>query len=302
MIIKERQIPLRILKLKALLRRLPSYHPKRPDIEKDLARRNAGYNGEESLDYHLRYLPNDKYHIFHDLRLHNDDQYFQIDTLLLTSSYALIVEVKNISGTLLFDQTFNQLIRTIQNKEDGFPNPISQAKRHQQQLQIYMSNLNIISFPIEYLVVISNSATIVKTGPKKSALSQRICHSSDLTDRTKAYEYQYKKEKLLSKDIIKLSQSLLNNHSPHDVDILNVYNISKNEVLTGVQCPICKHLPLGRNHGCWNCPKCTGSSKKSHVQALMDYFLLIKPSISNKEFCNFLKISSRQTAHASSTP
>lgn len=106
-----------------------------------------------------------------------------------------------------------------------------------------MRTLNIISFPIEFLVVISNAATIVKTGPKKSTLSQRLCHSSDLNDRIKAFELQHSKEKFQPKDINIVSQSLLKNHSSLDVAILDFYNISQNDLLSGVQCPICKHLP-----------------------------------------------------------
>lgn len=46
MIVKERKIPLSILKLQALLRRLPSPHPKVPVIMKELNKKEAGYRGE----------------------------------------------------------------------------------------------------------------------------------------------------------------------------------------------------------------------------------------------------------------
>ncbi len=53
MIIKERHIPLAILKLEALLRRLPSNHSKIPQIKDELGKRMAGFKGEVSLDFPL---------------------------------------------------------------------------------------------------------------------------------------------------------------------------------------------------------------------------------------------------------
>ena len=53
MIKKKRKIPRSILKLQALLRRLPTHHPQLPLINEDLKRRTAGYKGECSLDFPL---------------------------------------------------------------------------------------------------------------------------------------------------------------------------------------------------------------------------------------------------------
>jgi len=129
LIIKNRLIPIRIRLNEALIRRIPAAHPQRSTIEGDLAKRRAGYRGEQSLDYYLSHLPDKEFTILHDLRLFNGSTYFQIDTLILSPYFALIIEVKNILGTLLFDETFNQFIRTRNEKEEGFPNPLIQAKR-----------------------------------------------------------------------------------------------------------------------------------------------------------------------------
>ncbi|MFE8701377.1 hypothetical protein ACFYKX_12300 [Cytobacillus sp. FJAT-54145] len=67
MIVKERKVPIKVEVNKALLRRLASTHPKRKKIETDLGKNLAGYNGEQSLDYHLSFLPNDEFFILHDL-------------------------------------------------------------------------------------------------------------------------------------------------------------------------------------------------------------------------------------------
>ncbi|WP_243292865.1 hypothetical protein [Bacillus sp. FJAT-47783] len=56
MIKKERTKPIKLKKLEALIRRLSSTHPKRPLVQKELAKHLAGYRGEQSIDYHLSHL------------------------------------------------------------------------------------------------------------------------------------------------------------------------------------------------------------------------------------------------------
>ncbi|MFX3623267.1 MAG: nuclease-related domain-containing protein [Ectobacillus sp.] len=135
MIVKERKKPVKIQKLEALLRRLPPQHPKQKEIEENLAKSLSGYRGEQSLDYYLSFLPPKQQLILHDLRLKENGRYFQIDTLILTKAFILIIEAKNIAGTIFFDTAFHQLIRTIDGKEEAFPDPIMQITRQKQQLQ-----------------------------------------------------------------------------------------------------------------------------------------------------------------------
>jgi hypothetical protein len=59
--VKERNIPLVMLVLEALSRRLSLNYPKYQQVLEELGRRQAGYKGEVSLDYFLRLLPMDKY-------------------------------------------------------------------------------------------------------------------------------------------------------------------------------------------------------------------------------------------------
>ncbi|MFD2693304.1 nuclease-related domain-containing protein [Sporolactobacillus shoreicorticis] len=46
------------------------------------------------MDYALSHLPDKDFHIFHNLRLYDHVDYFQIDFLVLCDRYALILEVK----------------------------------------------------------------------------------------------------------------------------------------------------------------------------------------------------------------
>lgn len=128
MIVKPRSYPINLRKLKALKIRIPRNHPKEKEIKEDFAKNSAGYKGERELDYPLSFLLGDVYSILHDLRLFSDSYHFQIDALLLSPRFLLIIEVKNFSGTITFDSEFTQVIRSNAGKEKAFFDPILQVE------------------------------------------------------------------------------------------------------------------------------------------------------------------------------
>ncbi|WP_212933514.1 nuclease-related domain-containing protein [Robertmurraya siralis] len=161
MYVKELSKPVKISVLEVLLKRLVDNHPKQSEIERDLTLLLAGYKGEKAVSYYLDFLPEKNYYIFHSLRLPSNGHYFQMDYLLLTTRFALILECKNFFGTLFFDQSFHQLIRTVNDKEEGFQDPLSQVKWHQHQLQNLFHTWRC-PLPIEYFVVIGNLQLLLK--------------------------------------------------------------------------------------------------------------------------------------------
>jgi hypothetical protein len=66
---KQRTKPLKLLKIELILSRLLPNHNKRNDLDNEFAKLNAGFKGEESLDYYLADLKGGSFSIFHDLRL-----------------------------------------------------------------------------------------------------------------------------------------------------------------------------------------------------------------------------------------
>lgn len=292
LIVKNQKLPIHIRKLEALLRRLPTEHVKRREIEEQLARRMAGYRGEQSLDYYLGFLTN--YFILHDLRLPDRDHHFQLDTLLISPFFILILEVKNISGTLIFDDHFKQLIRVTPEKEEGFPDPILQVERHRDQLSGWLSGQKLEKVPIETLVVISYPNTVIKNTLLNLAphLSEKVIHSGNLLTKIKALETLHSKPLLTPQQLKKISRKLLMSHTISNPDVLQQLQIQSHEILTGVQCPECSSLPLIRLHAKWICPSCGSLSRDAHFSALNDYKLLINLTISNRELKDFLHLSS----------
>jgi hypothetical protein len=283
--------PLKILLLKALLRRIPKNHPKRPLIEKELHRRSAGFWGEKEVDKKLKRIDQSRYYILSDLRLPNgDDTFFQIDTLIISAQFILIIESKNISGTLYFDLVNHQFYRI---NDDGsrevFSDPVSQARLHVQQLREWLQRNKFPNLPFEFLVVSANPHSLFHITPQNHPLSQKICNISSLTWEIDELGDRYKKDILTEKEIRKLCNSLKKAHTPlQPSDVLQQYGIDKSELLTGVHCPECEYLPLTYKVGKWNCPRCKKRFKEAHIPTVDDYFLLISPKITNAEFRRFV--------------
>ncbi|MDQ1144560.1 hypothetical protein QE429_001387 [Bacillus sp. SORGH_AS 510] len=293
MIIKERSIPLKLLILQALLRRLPLNHEKYQQILEEAGRRSAGYQGEKALDYYYRSLPQQKYMIFHDLNLPDGEYNCQIDTFLLTPEFGLIIDVKNMAGKLTFDTDNEQFIQNNNDKEKGYDYPIAQAERHKKYIQELLKAHHLPPVPIDYLVVISNSfASYFVTGKNSYKVKPRICKADVMLHRIENVEKTFTTPILTKKDLRKLSRLLLKMNTLPTFQILQKYGIRKEDLLTGVYCPFCKHLPLVRKKQQWYCPACDSYSKDAHIAALMDYFLLVDLKITNMEFRRFVRLNS----------
>ncbi|MDF2858363.1 MAG: hypothetical protein K0Q87_4214 [Neobacillus sp.] len=295
MIKLEVKLPIQALQCMALLRRLPRNHPQRPTIEKDLRAWLKGYYGEKDADYYLSFLPEEKYLIFHGLRL-KDKSHFQMDLLLISTYYALIIEVKNISGKLIFKKGSNLVVRQIDNKEEGMDNPIQQVKRQHIQTMNWLDKRRLKGLPLESLVMISKTSTIIETTPDNYQIFQQIIYAESLLDKIDELEKKYQKPRFSQKKLLHLSDTLLKEHKIAVTDILQKYQISQSELINSVQCPRCKCFQMEYFSANWHCPQCKSTSKVAHLQTVNDYFLLINQTITRNQFSQFLQIESTSKA------
>lgn len=296
MIAKKREYPIRAELDKLLLKYLSQNHPKRTIIDEDRRAYESGYRGEQTLDYYLNFLPEEEYTIFQSLRLPFKNYFFQIDFLLLTSRFALIIETKNYAGILYFDKNFDQLIQTYREKEKAYENPISQAKRQQQLLTKWLQQNTSLNLPVDFLVAMANPNAILKTDPGYYEVLTKVCKPHKLTEKIASIEEQHPKALMDKKTLKKLTKILLKQHTPNKINILEAYKISKNEIVTGVVCPKCGFAPMNYTPRKWHCPTCETSSKDAHLDTINDYFLLIGDSITNAELRWFLHLPSRNAA------
>ncbi len=281
LIVKSCSIPIKVTQIEEVLPRLALNHPKRLALESELGRTTAGYWGEKSVSSILEVLPQNEYFIFHDIRLQGKPYPFQIDLLVLSSYFFLILEVKNMAGELYFDDSFKQIIRTLNNQTEAFDDPVMQVNLQRKQLQAWLSAKKLPLIPIETLVVSANSKAVLRAENK--CLSDMVVRKSNLVTKIEMLVQKHQQEIISKKELKKLANSLLKAHTPYIPNLLENYNISIDDLATGVHCPNCGVLPMKRKWGMWVCGSCSITSRDAHLMALRDYALLIKPTITNRE-------------------
>src|SRR5690625_4932171 len=297
MIIKQRGNSLLLEQLTALNRRLPAHHNIKETVQADLRMRKSGVRGEKEIEYPLRFLNDREYLILHDLRLRDQNGFFQIDTMILCEKYLLILEVKNWSGTIIFGENGQLTRMDAEHKEEGFPNPIPQAKLQQRRLQNWLNNHGLTNIPIDYFVVISFPSTIVKSASLEHSIPQKIVHNHQLFFRIAALDKIYPVKVAGIGRLKKLAERLMKAHMPKSINILEKYSISIGELSKGVFCSECGAIPMSRKiRKWWYCAKCRNQSVDAHLPALHDYKLLISNRISNREARAFLMLDSPEVA------
>lgn len=288
----------KLQQLEALVRRLPNAHPKKLQVSGDLARYLAGFKGEQSIDYYLTTISENDFHIFYDLRLSNNQKdFFQLDVLVISRSFLLIIEVKNYQGELYFDRNYPQLIRKKHGVEEAFKDPIQQVSRQKSLLKHWLNHNKFPPAPIETVIVIANPSTIVRASPNHLAILKDIIPSDYLPKTITAYQRTHTKEFFPKKELRKLSKLLLSSHVPLYSNILEIYGIKSTDLLHGIHCPACTVLTMERRRGYWFCKTCKHTSKDAHHTPIMDYALLISPSINNQELRAFLQLHSPTIAN-----
>ncbi|WP_204758477.1 NERD domain-containing protein [Lentibacillus sediminis] len=252
--------------------------------------------GEKEVAYSLRFLDEDNYYILRDIRLRDEQGFFQIDTLVLSETFALILEVKNWYGTIVFGEN-GQVTRINDNQEEtGFKNPVPQAKLQQHRLQKWLHSHGITNLPIEFLVVISFPSTILKAASTKNLIPANVIHNSDLFFRISEIANNFSSSSLNKLKLRDLSRAIAGAHMPKNDNVLQRFQLTSGDLLEGVFCPECGASPMRRNKRQWACGHCGCNSKDAHLAALNDYKLLIGHSISNREARRFLQVESPYVA------
>ncbi|MBY6037019.1 NERD domain-containing protein [Fictibacillus nanhaiensis] len=296
MIKNDRKPPIIIESLSVLLKRIPT-NPRRKEIEDHLAKHKAGFRGEQSLDYFYRYLPQDEIILLHNMRILHDEYYFQIDTLILTPHFFIVLEIKNISGHIYFDHLFSQMIRTSEGNKESFDDPIQQVHRQAYHLSETLKLHKIPFIPIESLVVITNPKSLVESATSHKDAIAKVIKSADLKTKFELFKEKHKEQILTKKDLRKVNKILVKLHTPYHPNVCNLYQIKQTELLKGVFCPECENSFLLRRKRSWLCTDCNHTYPKAHVSALKDYALLVSTEITNRECKEFLNLSSSSEAY-----
>jgi hypothetical protein len=265
--------------------RLVPGHPMQPILAGKQASKEAGIGGEERVaEVFRRNNFSIPHNILHDLSPTADEK-FQIDSTMLTPWYGTIFEVKNIGGTLEFRDNPPQLIRTREDgRKDGFESPVTQLERNLEFLHNWLWKRNV-QLPLYGAVVMAYPKQIVALPPSNTKLLFPNLIPSYIRNLPQ------QPQKLDIDTFNWLSAELLNSHQPFiPKPISESYGIPINDFLPGVRCAPCGRLGMVKETRTWRCPWCGAVDHLAHQRTLLEWFLVCKRTITNRECRWFLGV------------
>lgn len=285
-------MPLLLEGVDAAIRRLPENHEMIPILKAKFAAVQAGFGGEQELDRIFeQYSFSMNYGVFQDLSLVSST-YFQVDTLFITPSYAVLFEVKNIAGELLVTENPPQLIRKLESGQvRGFKSPLAQLESNCELFQDWLYSRGM-SLPVYGAVVLAYAKQRIDVFD--TAVPILFPHAVPTFIRKLPSGPPLLDEKTFSTLLSDLRKSHRQYIPPA---VCSTYSISRSDIRTGVICPDCGVFGMEKYTGGWRCLSCGKTSRKAHEQAMRDWFLLFGGEMRNKDCRAFLHIDRQQTAH-----
>lgn len=275
----ERLKPGNIDALARLKKRLPDKHPKYEQVCQDLYNYNAGFGGEERVDQVLRKIAfPETYAILPNLYVHDSKiASSQIDVLVATDSYFLILGVKNWTGTLDFKDSPRQVVQTTPTYIKSHDCPCVQAENSVDRLSLWLTSRDI-NIPVHHAVIFPYASTIINT-------SQNTTNVHVASELPLVIKKLNTLPSLLTKDLFQQTISMLwSNNTPFPIHPLCLkYSIPISDLQKGLFCPQCHFKLIKRSNRSYYCPSCMSMPSNPFSDAMTDWFHLIGPSISNRE-------------------
>lgn len=275
----------------ALVRRFKGTNDELNSFQTRINQALAGIAGEQRVEreiYHCIRETNS--FLCSNLQFENEfNCSYQIDFLLLTPRYILLMEVKNISGTLYYDQKLRQFSRLkYDNTTESFPNPFDQINR-QHEFLYYLLKRADFHLPIVPLVINANT----------NATLDRSFHGMPIINLS---SLAYKIKELNSKHPVATNLAILNQmklflESQTIFHEANRY-VPAESILKGVLCPHCQFKSLMHFESrTWRCLNCHKNNRKALKFAIRDYRILIGKSITSEQFRDWTGIQHKDTAY-----
>ncbi|WP_332647488.1 nuclease-related domain-containing protein [Lysinibacillus sp. 54212] len=256
----------------------------------------AGTAGEQRLEEIFnKYTLPFPYKVLFNVNL-TSHAYFQIDCLLVSPKFLLVLESKNISGQLSFDENPDWLIRVRENGTvDVFESPEVQVARNKWLLQEWLIARGYDIPVFGAIVWTTGSLPNMIKSPKST---QSLFVKSVPTFVLKVWE-SYERVALHDTELSSLI-AMIKHESKRAMyvpfPIAPRWNIRSTELLFGIRCLQCNRIGMTRYHRGWICNRCDNYDKEAHKVAIQEWFVLLKETMTNRECREFLQIDDRYLA------
>ncbi|SDH88819.1 Nuclease-related domain-containing protein [Planococcus glaciei] len=288
-IIKYRERTEKIAAYEALLKRLPVGHEKTGTVLEMLNYERAGAGGEERVDELLSFFePNYPFVVIQDLSLPDRSQ---IDTIIITQDRLLILEIKNMGGKLRLQTNPSVLHQTYQNgNQRYFKSPVVQAETAKIKMEKILGKIGYI-LPVQTAVIMAYPSQVIENVPPDATvwIADELffqLHRMEIGNQLLTEEQLY----ALGAQLLTMDQK----YQPFP--LAPNLRINPRDIQPGVYCPRCRLRKMNRIVRKWECAPCNLFSKDAHLEAIDEWFMLIKPTITTNECKIFLGVQTIDTA------
>lgn len=215
------------------------YGEKKKLIDRDSMYLTYGMEGEKNVSYEIKnsYIP---MLVLHDIRIEDGESVAQMDYILITKSFILVLETKALSGDITVNES-GEFIRYFKNKtgkvyrKEGIYSPVAQNERHVRILTEYLKKNKIIKkYPIYSCVVIANSKSVINKYKAPKEIQSQIIKYDQLTSfiKEKLNYHKIKQDfKFLDKVEYSIGKFLLENNKPIEFDYYKKYSLSEEDFI-----------------------------------------------------------------------
>ncbi|NKF05654.1 NERD domain-containing protein [Clostridium gasigenes] len=209
---------------------------KKKNIARDIAFLKAGISGEKNVYYELKnsFIP---MICLHDIRIEDGDYAAQLDFVVITHKYIMILETKKLNGDILINEC-GDFIRSIKNnyskgiKKEGIYSPIAQNDRHVRILkEILMKNGKIRNTPIISGVVIANPKSIVNKTKASKKIKDEIFRYDQLTEILNEKLKVHKDSEILERRMKEVADFLIINNKNIHIDYNKKYSLTEEDFI-----------------------------------------------------------------------
>ncbi|MEK3935759.1 nuclease-related domain-containing protein [Sporosarcina sp. FSL W7-1349] len=280
--------------MQRLLVRLSEHHQQHKSLTTNLYQTRAGYSGELIVDRILSevaFPPGTK--ILRDLTLEVNPEYLiQLDTLILTPSRAILLEIKHYAGTVQFDEQSGKTIKISADGEvEKFDCILHQLDRAKAGLEMWFKQKQF-RLPIEPILIMANPNVEIQEFPESMTLKyakQLPRHIRNLLNQ--------EGDKLTESQMETIAETLFRSQIRWKrKTACERFNIAPRELKKGVLCLECNGEVTRKMGRTWLCEICGQPGDSALEQAVADWYLLISPTLRNRQLKYFLELNSASAA------
>lgn len=278
--------------LKRAIRRLEENTPDREFLERELFLAEAGIRGEKRLQKKfIEFYSTEPFEILWNTSLTLGNWPVQIDGLLLTQKVVVILESKNISGELHFENKTGEFYRYDANGvKTIMDNPAVQVEKHMRFMRMWFAE-NKIRLPVDGMLVF----TALKAELCSLPQNIRTCRHHQMIELLFKTIEEYPASSQQNRHTLKKYRKTIENQlTPYiQKPIALQYSLDPSLFKHGIYCETCKTFNVHRSRRRWQCGVCGITSANAGEESVMDYFALFGFQANNEEIRKFLKYNDR---------